>query len=423
MSGMNSVNPTDKFNADTARTLFPFLVSPDQAFLRHISTRYRFTTQEVRILAQTACDLRMWRETPLAQWWEKTERTVTIDAPAPRRKQLMRLLSKHVLRLQRGLNRYPPDGLKTPPRPPCEIKAIHAPEKTIAGLCPVASDATICCQLRTIDAVENCGFHCNYCTIQTFYGDAIRVDPDLGKKLDELPLEPNRFYHFGTGQSSDALLWGNAFGILDTLCDFAAAHPNILMEFKTKSGNTRFFHQRRAPRNVVCSWSLNPQTIIRNEEHFTADLETRLRAAEDAVAQGVDVAFHFHPIIHYENWETEYSELAEQILTRFSPEHVRFISLGTLTYIKPVLDAIRRRGGESKMLQMELVPGAKGKLTYPEKLKKTLFSHIYRAFTPWHNQVYFYLCMEPALFWQSTFGFCYPDNATFEQEFGRATMR
>ena len=44
-------------------------------------------------------------------------------------------------------------------------------ERTILGDCPVASDKTRCCNLKTLDSVINCGFDCSYCTIQSFYKD------------------------------------------------------------------------------------------------------------------------------------------------------------------------------------------------------------------------------------------------------------
>ena len=79
----------------------------------------------------------------------------------------------------------------------------------------------------------------------------------MGRKLKKIELDPRRFYHFGTGQSSDSLVWGNKNGILDDLCTFARANPNVLLEFKTKSANIAYFLDHEIPENIVCSWSLN----------------------------------------------------------------------------------------------------------------------------------------------------------------------
>ena len=71
---------------------------------------------------------------------------------------------------------------------------------------PVASPKTVCCNLRTLDAVQGYGMGCSYCSIQTFYDDRkVGVDGQLMDKLAKLQLDASRRYHIGSGQSSDSL--------------------------------------------------------------------------------------------------------------------------------------------------------------------------------------------------------------------------
>ena len=133
----------------------------------------------------------------------------------------------------------------------------------------------------TLDAVENCGFGCDYCSIQSFYhGDEIHFDSRLTEKLNALELDPESIYHIGTGQSSDSLMWGNRYGVLDALMTFARRHPNVILELETRSKNVAWLLKNPVPPNVICIWSLNPATIIENEEPLTASLEDRLAAAQ-----------------------------------------------------------------------------------------------------------------------------------------------
>jgi spore photoproduct lyase len=44
-----------------------------------------------------------------------------------------------------------------------------------------------------------------------------------------------------------------------------------------------------------------------------------------------------------------------------------------------------------------------------------MFSHAYECFTPWHGQVFFYLCMENQRLWRPVFGFDYSSNQAFEE--------
>jgi spore photoproduct lyase len=57
---------------------------------------------------------------------------------------------------------------------------------------------------------------------------------------------------------------------------------------------------------------------------------------------------------------------------------------------------------------------AAGKLSYPFEVKEELFQTVWKAFTPWHDAVFFYCCMEDPLLWDRLFGFHYETNAQFE---------
>ena len=289
-------------------------------------------------------------------------------------------------------------------------------------MCPVASEKTVCCNLRTIDAVENCVFGCSYCTVQTFYTGDVVFDRDFAEKLGKLDIDPEKFYHFGTGQASDSLAWGNKNGILDALCEFAVNHPNVLLEFKTKSDNVRYFIDNPPPPNVVCSWSLNTPTVVKNEEHFTAGLGRRLAAARRIADAGIPVAFHFHPMVCYLGWEDDYRDVATEVIRSFDPAEVSFISFGSVTLIKPVVQKIRRQGNPTKITQMKMVPDPHGKLTYADDVKVAMFQLMYETFSTWHDKVFLYLCMEKRSIWDQAFGYAYDSNDEFEAEFGRKTL-
>ena len=203
---------------------------------------------------------------------------------------------------------------------PQKIKIEELEKKSLGfGACPVASEKTRCCNLLTLDAVESCGYDCSYCSIQSFYNEGkVVFDKDFKKKLDAIKLDPNEFYHIGTGQSSDSLMWGNRYGVLDALVEFARKNPNVLLEFKTKSDNISYFLDKRdLPKNLLFTWSLNPQIIIDKEEHLTASLQNRLKAARKIADMGLLVGFHFHPIIYIEDFEKHYGEVFSKLKEMF----------------------------------------------------------------------------------------------------------
>ena len=398
------------------------LTMETRAFLETVNRDYRLTRQNRQKLLLIAQDLAAWGQPPAEALWE---------APPPRVKgKNRRQWSLKRLETQwQALKEAPRDYSGPPPKggtdqeQPVFQEIPPEDSSTLLGTCPVSSEMTRCCRLMTLDAVIHCGFDCSYCTIQSFYkNNTIRFHRGLKDKLKKLDLDPRRIYHIGTGQSSDSLLWGNRHGLLDHLFDFASAHPNVILELKTKSGNIAPLLKRPIPPNVLTTWSLNTSTIILHEERGTASLDERLAAAEEIAAKGRLVGFHLHPIIPYRGWKEEYGQVIRQLLGRFSPDQVSHVSFGTLTFIKPVIKAIRRRGLRTKVLQMPLEETA-GKFGYPRAVKETLFRTAYEEFAPWHGEVFFYLCMEEASLWKPVFHREYESNEVFEEAMKAAYLK
>ena len=417
----------EKFRRLAPNSLFPRLDEDTRRFIENLSLRLRLTFQELRIISLAARDLGMWDGPQVQNWWKT--RLPDNGAPGLSVLQIGRLKKKEMWaeflswydEFRCKPPRYRRDGPSITAKEKADTK-LEQSIKTVTGQCPVASPETVCCLLKTIDAVLGCPYACSYCTIQTFYKNTLIFDRDFHEKLKNIDVEPDRFQRYGSGQSSDSLALGNRYGVLDSLISFAEDHPQILLELKTKSGRIGYLLERAVPRNLVCTWSLNTETIIRWEEHRTPGLDERIGAARKAADAGVKVGFHFHPTIRYEGWEDEYEHLVSQILKQFSQDEVLYVSFGTITLIKPVVRAIREQGGKSRILQMPTALDPKRKTTYPDDIKTELIQHLVDRFKPWRDRVFFYLCMEKPEIWESVFGFTYTSNEEFEQEFGRKTM-
>jgi spore photoproduct lyase len=202
--------------------------------------------------------------------------------------------------------------------------------------------------------------------------------------------------------------------VLDAVIDFAWANPNVILELKTKSANVSHLLRANAPNNIICTWSLNTPTLIHYEEHGTASLDKRLDAARKVADAGYLVGFHFHPIVHYDQWQQDYGLVVERLSTLFKPQEVALVSMGTLTYIKSVIREIRKRAIPTQILKMPMVD-TNGKQSYPDEIKLSLFSHVYNSFPEsWKTDVFFYLCMENHSLWKPVFGYEYASNSEFE---------
>jgi spore photoproduct lyase len=395
-----------------SQAIFSLLSPADRDYWFSRVEELHLTQSEARELMLVLRDRQMWGETDT-----DLPNSSGPGAPGGGRpgKAFMAELRSYYKTLRESGQDYLTHPMPVPPSRPIRFEEIRD-ARPLLGRCPVASEKTRCCNLYTLDAVFRCGYDCSYCSIQSFYDEGrISFHGNLKQKLEALDLDPEKRYHIGTGQSSDSLLWGNRDGLLETLSDFAARRPNVLLELKTKSANVDWLLSHELPENMVITWSLNTPSVIANEEHGTADLAARLVAARRCANAGLPIGFHLHPMVRYRGWEEEYDALFAALRGKFDPDELVMVSLGTLTYPKPVLRQIRERNFSSAVLRMDMEEIA-GKYSYPREIKREMFARAAEAFDGWRDEVFFYLCMEDIDLWPEVLGRRYPDNEAFETD-------
>lgn len=397
--------------------LFEQLPERQKEFLGMLAQNYSLSFQQLKMLTEYSIDLHCWREEPLQRFYHPDEVEGLHGKKASA--LLFNQFRQGYESVKNGQKSYSDQGRfivaerKFPDEQMVEVEL----KGKIMGQCPVASEKTRCCNLMTLDAVQQCGFDCSYCSIQSFYhGDRVRFIENLDEHLASLELDESKLYHIGTGQSSDSLMWGNRFDLLESLYRFAGRHPNVLLEMKSKSSRVDYFLENKPPSNIMFTWSLNTPVVIQHEEKGTASLEKRLESARKLADIGCPVGFHFHPMVWYEGWQDDYSDLVNRLTTLFRPEEVVMVSIGTLTFIKSVVKRIRKRMAENSILQMPMEDSA-GKLSYPFSMKKELFGTLYQAFPEsWQENVFFYMCMEHIDLWEPVLGRSYESNEQFEED-------
>lgn len=393
--------------------LFAHLPLSEQHYLTDLDSRYHFSYQQQRQLVESCADLAMWKLGPLKRWMDEDGCS---HMAGKHRSQA--LLADHLRRME--AERVKPTSYSDffpSERLADTYQSLFVSSSTLMGRCPcpVDGEKTRCCNLKTLDAVQQCAFGCSYCSIQSFYNShEIKVVQNLKQRLGELVLDQD-CWHIGTGQSSDSLLWGNDYGTLDALALLAQRYPSLIIELKTKSHRSDYL-KLNLPLNIVSTWSLNAPTIIEKEEHLTATLQQRLYAAKRARDKGRIIGFHLHPMVYFDGWQEEYGTLINQVTTSFRPDELMMFSLGTLTFTKAVLRTLRTGAYETRVTDMDLTLSA-GKYTYPLEVKQEMFSFAYNEFpSSWkQGSPFFYLCMEDPSLWEPTFGFSYENDAAFER--------
>lgn len=259
--------------------------------------------------------------------------------------------------------------------------------------CPCTKDA-VCCNYNILNLGFGCGYECTYCILQAYTNSPGIIIPaninDFLNKLDSI----NAYKRIGSGQFSDSLIYDNITGYSQKIINHLRNKPNINFEFKTKSNNIDLILECDPIENVTISWSVNPQSIIQENEFHTTSLDKRLSAAKQISGHGFNVGFHFDPIIYSKTWEIEYSKVIQKLFDKIDAEKIKLISLGTLRFTKKLKTTIESRFPDNNILYEEFLLGYDNKLRYPDELRKEIYTKMYNWIRKRSKSVIVYLCME-----------------------------
>jgi spore photoproduct lyase len=276
--------------------------------------------------------------------------------------------------------------------------------------CP-GSEGQVCCNYFVINFASNCPMDCSYCYLQEYLAQnpALKVFSNVDDLLleaeDLLAKHRRTFFRIGTGEITDSLALDPYIGFAGEVVPFFSEQPNALLELKTKSDCVDGLLSLDPKDRVVVSWSMNPQRVIDLDEHRTASLEERLRAARHCQDAGYRLGFHFDPMVEYPRWEQDYEEMVDQIFAAIDRRRVAWLSMGVLRNTPVLKRTMRGRFPGSALLTGEQVLCPDGKLRYFQPLRVQM----YRQMLGWIRRAAptakVYLCMESKEVWRQVFGY------------------
>jgi spore photoproduct lyase len=263
-----------------------------------------------------------------------------------------------------------------------------------------------CCNYYVADIVENCPFSCTYCILQVYLKhNYIKVYDNIDDIIYELQLlDKKGKYRVGSGELSDSLALDKILDLSLLLVPEINKLNNIVFEFKTKSNYISNL-LNCSPKNIIVSWSLNPQHIVVSEEFGTASLDARLEAANECAQAGFKLAFHFDPIIFCRNFENVYKELINKLIEKIDENVIKYISLSTFRFMPDLVDYIRENYKDSMLLESHFVKGLDGKMRYFKASRFYMLSYLYKSIRSYWKKVFIYFCMESASMWERIIGF------------------
>jgi len=273
----------------------------------------------------------------------------------------------------------------------------------------------ICCGYQILNFSTQCNLDCSYCILQSYFNNpAIRIfvnlDDLLGELHEKIDGREKALFRIGTGEFTDSLSLEAVTGFSEYIVPFFIDHPNTILELKTKTSDIAFLKQFDPQRRIMISWSLNAPSIQEAEEKKTASLEERLRAAQECIAHGYLVSFHFDPIIYSPGWEQGYQDMVSMLYDMIDPNAISWISMGCLRFMPSLKQVIQKRHPESPIMLGEFLPGLDGKMRYPKPQRIHMYQKVAQMLNFSKYKYKLYLCMESDEVWQKSLGFS-PQNS------------
>ena len=321
-----------------------------------------------------------------------------------------------------------------------EIIALKTFPGSFARKCPGTKEPYLCCEYEILSPVVNCPIGCSYCILQCYLNEPVniiyvnveKIFDDAIERYKEFPED--KIVRVGTGELGDSLVFEEWTGMGETLIEKFAGQKNIILELKTKSvnmGNILQMTSATKPnnsndlvdgfgRNIVLSWSLNPEEIGKTEEGIAAKLDDRIEMAAKAIEQGYFVGFHFDPMIYHENGTEIYGNVIEKLQSKIDPDKIAWISLGTLRYPKEMPPIAKNNHPNSDIFSREFIKGMDGKWRYPKPRRIEIYKWAADPLAKWSKNIFVYFCMELPDVWEKVFGWSPKDNEDFDKKFGES---
>ncbi|MBL0714976.1 MAG: DNA photolyase [Desulfosarcina sp.] len=265
-----------------------------------------------------------------------------------------------------------------------------------------------CCRYMILHVGTYCPMDCAYCILQTFFHPPLLQyfinHEDMFSELDHF-FKTTSYRRIGTGEYTDSLIWAQWTSLVERLVTRFGCQSQVALELKTKTDLIGSLQHLDHNRKTILAWSLNSESVIRENEIDTAPLQARLEAARRCQEWGYPLAFHFDPIILTDDAEDGYREVIHRLFDRIDPDNIVWISLGTLRCMPSLKNIIHKRFPHSGIMYGEFISGLDGKMRYFKPLRVKIYRKIVAWIRAMAPDVRLYFCMESEDVWEQVMGF------------------
>lgn len=167
--------------------------------------------------------------------------------------------------------------------------------------------------------VTNCPGNCEYCYLQTSqaFKHYLRTYVNLEDIFDNIKAhivnDGNKITTFEVASSGDPLGLEHITGSLSKTIEFFGTLDNARLRVVTKFDSVEPLLGLKHNSHTRFRFSINSRYVIKNFEHNTATFDKRIEAAAKIAGAGYPMGFIVAPLMIYEGWKEEYTELFDRL--------------------------------------------------------------------------------------------------------------
>ncbi len=231
--------------------------------------------------------------------------------------------------------------------------------------------------------MENCVFDCEYCYLKGMYPSGNLVVfvnlEDIFEQL--LSLLSDRKIYLCVSYDADLVACESLCGFVKDWIDFTAEHENLTIEIRTKSGRCDLWHDSKYTNKcvkidmhdnefdrVIIAYTISPQQIAAEYEHYAATVSERIKAAKTAMECGFLVRLCFDPMIYCPGWRDAYKSLVDDVFSQIDGTKLWDVSVGSFRISQDYLKKMRKDMPQSAVVNFPY-ENVNGYYQYPENIR------------------------------------------------------
>ena len=243
----------------------------------------------------------------------------------------------------------------------------------------------------------NCIFDCEYCYLKGMYPSGnLVVFVNLEDIFAELEaLLAKKSIYLCVSYDADLVAIESLTGFVREWIAFTKKHENLTIEIRTKSGRCDLWSNYEACDRVIIAYTVSPQRVAAEYEHFASAPMERIQAAKCAMDSGFPVRLCFDPMIYCKDWRGEYSRLVDDVFSQIDGSKLWDVSIGSFRISQDYLKKMRKDMPRSAVVNFPY-DNVNGYYQYPENIRSDMEEFMIQAVSEYvdKDRIFMWKCYD-----------------------------